>query len=134
MNMRFAISAEEKLENTLRYLANVESLNSLKYQFREYETAIDKYIVPVWEAIYNVLAPDYMKHPSTKEESKHIIDQTNNRWEFPNCYVGADGKHSGIIYPKYSRSQFYNYKGICSIMLFVFVDYGYKFLIAKIGC
>ena len=75
-----------------------------------------------------------MKHPSTKEESKHIIDQTNNRWEFPNCYVGADGKHSGIIYPKYSRSQFYNYKGICSIMLFVFVDYGYKFLIAKIGC
>lgn len=134
MNMRFAISAEEKLENTLRYLANVESLNSLKYQFREYETAIGKYIVPVWEAIYNVLAPDYMKHPSTKEESKHIIDQTNNRWEFPNCYVGADGKHSGIIYPKYSRSQFYNYKGICSIMLFVFVDYGYKFLIAKIGC
>ena len=132
--MRFAISAEEKLENTLRYLANVESLNSLIYQFREYETAIDKYIVPVWEAIYNVLAPDYMKHPSTKEESKHIIDQTNNRWEFPNCYVGADGKHSGIIYPKYSRSQFYNYKGICSIMLFVFVDYGYKFLIAKIGC
>ena len=132
--MRLAISAEEKLENILRYLANVESLNSLKYQFHEHETAIGKYIVPIWEAIYIVLAPDFMKHSSTKEESKHIIDQTNNRWEFPNCYVGADGKHSGIIYPKYSRSQFYNYKGICSIMLSVFVDYGYKFLIAKIGC
>ena len=65
--MRSPISAEEKLAITLRCLATGESLNSLKYQFRVHETTIDKFIIPVCEAIYNVLAPDYMKRPSTKE-------------------------------------------------------------------
>ena len=98
--MRSPISAEEKLAITLRCLATGESLNSLKHQFRVHETTIGKFIVPVCKAIYNVLAPDYMKCPSTKEEWEYIIDQTNNRWQFPNCYAAADGKHIGIICPK----------------------------------
>ena len=119
--------------NELRYLANGESLNSLKYQFRVHETTIGKYIIPVCEAIYNVLRPDYMKCPSTKEESKYRIDQTNNRWQFPHWYAAADGEHIDIIRAKNSGSQFYNYKGVCSIVLFAFVDYDYKFLIAEFG-
>ena len=73
--MRSPISAEEKLAITLRYLATGESLNSLKYQFRVHKTTIGKFIICVCEAICNVLAPDYMKCPSTKEEWKYIIDQ-----------------------------------------------------------
>ena len=64
--MRSPTSVEEKLAVTLRYLATGESLNSLKYQFCIHETTIGKFIVPVCEAIYKVLAPDYMKRPSTK--------------------------------------------------------------------
>ena len=95
--MRSPISAEEKLAITLRCLATGESLNSLKYQFRVHETTIGKLVVPVCKAIYNVSAPDYMKCPSTKEEWEYIIEQTNNRWQLPNCYAAADGKHIGII-------------------------------------
>ena len=74
MKMPSPITAEEKLANTLRYLANGESLISLKYEFRVHETTIGKYIVPLCEAIYKALGPDYMKCPSTKEELKYIID------------------------------------------------------------
>ena len=98
MKMRSPITAEEKLANTLSYLANGESLNSLKYEFRVHETTIGKYIVPLCEAIYNALGPDYMKCPSTKEELKYIIDQTNYRWQFPNCYAAANGKPIGITF------------------------------------
>ena len=68
-----------------------------------------------------------------KEEWEYIIDQTNSRWQFPNCYAAADGKHIGIICSKNWGSQFYNYKGFFSIMLLAFVDYDYKFLIAEVG-
>ena len=93
--MRSPISVEEKLAITLRYLATGESLNSLKYQFHVHETTIDKFIIPVCEAIYNVFAPDFRKFPPTKEKWEYIIDQTNNRKQFPNCYAAADGKHIG---------------------------------------
>ena len=131
--MRSLSSAEKKLATTLRYLATGESLNGLKYQFGIHETTISKFIAPVCEAIYKVLAPDYMKCPSIKEEWEYIIDQTKTRWQFPNCFAAADGKHIGIICPKESGSQFYNYKGFFSIALLAFVDYDYKFLIAEVG-
>ena len=75
-----------------------------------------------------------MKTPSDKEEWQKIIDQTNSRWQFPNCYAAADGKHVGVICPPHSGSEFYNYKGIYSILLLAFVDYDYKFLVAEVGC
>ena len=52
--------------------------NSLKYQLRVHETTIGKFIFLVCEAIYNIVVPDYMKWPFTKEQWKYIIDQTNN--------------------------------------------------------
>ena len=67
------------------------------------------------------LAPDYMKIPSDKEEWQKTIDQTNLQWQFPNCYAAADGKHIGIMCPRHSGSEFYNYKGfyiiICQLRL-----------------
>ena len=42
--MRPPISAKEKLEITLRYLATGESLNCLKYQFRVHETTVGEFI------------------------------------------------------------------------------------------
>ena len=59
--MRSPISAEKKSAITLRYLATGGSLNSLKYQFRVHETTIGTFKIPVCEAIYDVLAPDYNK-------------------------------------------------------------------------
>ena len=53
--------------------------NSLKYQLRMHETDIGKFIFLVCEEIYNIVAPDYMKWPFTKEQWEYIIDQINNR-------------------------------------------------------
>ena len=58
------------------------------------------------KAIYQVFAPDYMKIPSDKEELQKIIDQTNSRRQFPNCYATAVGKHVGIIYLPHRDQSF----------------------------
>ena len=133
-HLREPITAEEKLAVTLRYLATGESFNSLMYQYRIHRSTISQFIPDVCKAIYKVLAPDYMKIPSDKEEWQKIINQTNSRWQFPNCYAAADGKHVGIICPPHSGSEFYNYKGFYSIVLLAIVDYDYKFLVAEVGC
>lgn len=52
---------------------------------------------------------------------------------FPNCFGTADGTHFGIISPKKSVLEFYNNNGFFSIVLVAFVDYDYKFLVAKIN-
>ena len=66
-----------------------------------------------------------MKTPTNEEEWNSIIDMTKERWQFPNCFAAADGKHVGFKCPSSSGSEFYNYKGFYSVVLLAFVDYNY---------
>ena len=114
-HLREAILAEEKLAVTLKYLAKGETFSSLMYQYRIHKSTISQFVSEVYKVIYSV--PDYMKLPSLKEEWEYLIEQTNERWRLPICFAAVDGKHVGIICPKHSGSEFYNYKGFYSIVL-----------------
>ena len=98
---RKPISAEERLTVTLRSLATGESFNSLMYQYRTHHTTLSNIVVEVCQAIYNVLAPEYIRVPKHKPNGHH--SKRNERWQFPNCYAVVDGKHVGIIYPRWLR-------------------------------
>ena len=114
-HLREAILAEEKLAVTLRYFAKGETFSSLMYQYRIHKSTISQFVSEVYKVIYSV--PDYMKLPSLKEEWEYLIEQTNERWRLPICFAAVGGKHVGIICPKHSGSEFYNYKGFYSIVL-----------------
>ena len=114
-HLREAILAEEKLAVTLRYFAKGETFSSLMYQYRIHKSTISQFVSEVCKVIYSV--PDYMKLPSLKEEWEYLIEQTNERWPLPICFAAVDGKHVGIICPKHSGSEFYNYKGFYGIVL-----------------
>lgn len=132
--LRIPVPAEEKLAVTLRFLATGESFRSLMYQFRIHHSTISKFIPQVLDAIYNVLKDDYLKCPSTQTEWLELADRTYDRWQFPNAYAAADGKHIALLHPSHSGSEFYNYKGFFSIVLMALVDYDYKFLYVDVGC
>ena len=68
-------------------------------------------------AIYFVFAPKYMKVPDTGREWLTLVNETSQRWQFPNCFADVDGKHVGVLCPPHSESDYYNYKAFFSIVL-----------------
>ena len=104
------------------------------YQFRIHHSTITKFIPEVLDTIYTVLKDDYLQCPTSQEDWTELADQTYKRWQSPNAYVVADGKHIALFHPFHSGSEFYNQKGFFSIVLMALVDYDYKFIYVDIGC
>ena len=132
--MRKAITADECLSVTLRFLATGHSFSDLEADFKIHRVTISGIVMETCKAIYNFLKDEYLKLPQTTEAWREIAEKTRERWQFPNCIGAADGKHIPIIHPKNSGSDFYNYKGFFSIVLLAIVDYDYKFLFVDVGC
>ncbi|CAH2018576.1 unnamed protein product [Acanthoscelides obtectus] len=54
---------------------------------------------------------DNIKVPANPEDWKKVANGYNTMWNFPMCIGSMDGKHVIIESPKYSGSEFFNYKG-----------------------
>jgi hypothetical protein len=83
-------------------------------------------------ALWECLSREVMREPDEDEWKKVAIDYWN-KWNFPNCVGGMDGKHVVIQAPPNSDSQYFNYKGTHSIVLLAVVDANLRFLIVNIG-
>jgi hypothetical protein len=68
-----------------------------------------------------------------KEEWKRIQEAFKAKQNLPNCCGAIGGKHCQIKCPDSSCSEFYNYKGTYSIILFALVDADYWFVFNGVG-
>lgn len=71
--------------------------------------------------------------PRNEYEWKEI-ERTFQKWNFPHCLGAMDGKHINIEAPVGSGTEYFNYKGFFSIVLFAVVDGNYNFIYANVGC
>ncbi|XP_061716889.1 uncharacterized protein LOC133524757 [Cydia pomonella] len=129
---REAITPEEKLAVTLKYMVSGASVRTLSTSFRLGETTIRSIIKEVCKAIIDKMMGVYMP-TLTAEDWLKIADGFNARWNFPNCIGAIDGKHINIIAPPNSGSLYYNYKKHFSIVLLAIVDDRYRFTVVDIG-
>ncbi|XP_058122824.1 uncharacterized protein LOC131264559 [Anopheles coustani] len=128
-NMRKAITPQERLMITLRYLATGETFTSLQYLFRVSRHSIGNIVKEVCTCINNELR-DYVKLPSTQEEWLAISKKFEERWNFPHAIGAIDEKHVRIVAPRDSGSEYFNYK---RIVLLIVVDADYNFINADAG-
>ncbi|XP_075202990.1 uncharacterized protein LOC142305511 [Anomaloglossus baeobatrachus] len=130
--MRQAISAEQRLLVTLRFLATGENFSSLNLQFRLGKTTISEIIKETCQAIWESLQPIVMPNP-TEESLKKIADDFFQIANFPHCIGTIDGKHIRIQQPPRSGSNFFNYKKYFSIVLMAVADAKYNFITIDVG-
>lgn len=79
------------------------------------------------------MATFFFQTPESEEEWLKISNEYENKWNFPHCLRSMDGKHVMLQAPIHSGSDFYNYKGFFSIVLFAVVDADYCFTYVAVG-
>nr|CAI5842128.1 unnamed protein product [Callosobruchus analis] len=133
--MRESISAEHKLNVTLRFLATGETYRSLMYNTRIHESTISKFVPEVCTAIYKHLKGKYLRTPRTAEEWLKVAEDYEEKWNFPHCIGALDGRHITFSAPISSGSFYHNYeyKGTDSIVLLGLVDAHYRFIYINVG-
>ena len=72
--------------------------------------------------------------PENESEWKEKANEFNEKWNFPNCISAFDAKHIALQAPINTGTEYFNYKGFFSIVLFAVVDANYNFTYANIGC
>lgn len=82
--------------------------------------------------LWEKLVPLVLSQPS-ESEWNNIAEGFWHRWNIPNCVGAIDGKHVNIQCPKFSGSQFFNYKKHFSIVLMAACDFQYRFTLVDIG-
>ena len=82
---------------------------------------------------FSQLEGEFFNIPASADEWLQISSETDRKWNFPNAYAAADGKHIAIKKPDHSGGMYKNYKGFYSIVLLAFVTHDYKIVYADVG-
>ncbi|XP_015372634.1 PREDICTED: uncharacterized protein LOC107167931 [Diuraphis noxia] len=130
--LRDSIPPEERLSETLRYLATGTSFSSLHFDFLMGVSTIAKVINETCMVLWDELQPTEMA-PPTVENWLEIAEFFYKNTQFPNCVGAVDGKHIRLQCPKNSGTQYYNYKNFFSLVLMAICDSNYCFSIIDVG-
>ena len=130
---RESITPAERLTITIIYLASGDSPQSQSFNFRVGRTTVCNIARDTRRAIWLALNENYLKPPMSLEDWKKIAQKFFTEWNFPNCLGALDGKHIAIECPGYSGSQYYNYKGLFSIVLMAMCDANCCFTLFDVG-
>ncbi|CAN8031991.1 unnamed protein product [Ixodes persulcatus] len=131
--MRTAISAEERLEMTLRFLASGDSLRSLHYQYLLGHSTVHSIVYSTCAALYNYLRQRHIVLPKTSFEWRGVARRFEEIWNYPHCLGAIDGKHINMFAPPNTGSEYFNYMGNFSLVLLAVVDADLKAIYVDVG-
>ncbi|KAJ8953490.1 hypothetical protein NQ318_023611 [Aromia moschata] len=131
-NYREAISAEERLAVTLRFLATGDSFSTIGHSFRIGFETVSAIVTEVCQAICRRMENIYLPEP-TRTIWEKSAKGFEDIWRFPNCIGSIDGKHVTIKCPNKTGSQHFCYLHKFSIVLMAIVGPDYRFICVDIG-
>ena len=121
-----------KLAITIRHLASGAQYRDMQYGWRVPHNTISKVVREVCQAIVDEYLDDLMTTPDTEEGWRQKADSWYQKWNFPHTVGAIDGKHVACKAPPKTGSEYYNYKGFYSVILFAMVDAEYRFVWADV--
>ncbi|XP_037498960.1 putative nuclease HARBI1 [Rhipicephalus sanguineus] len=127
------VSAQTRLQVTLRYLTSGELPESLRDQFKLGRADVGALIQKTCNVIYKELKDDFMRAPKSEEDWKEVARLFNDKCSIPNCVGALGGRHVVIKAPAKSRAVYTNSKNTFSLILFAVVDANGKFIYTDVG-
>lgn len=113
-------------------MAHGDNAKTTALFFRIGRSTLYKLVEEVTSAIIKHLQPIYL--PKVNDINwENVAEGYQNRWQFPNCLGGIDGKHCRIRAPPNSGSAFHNYKSFFSMVLLAGCDAYYRFTWVHLG-
>ena len=71
---------------------------------------------------------DYIQFP-TGNKLDQVVDEFNTKWGVPQCFRAIDGSHVPISAPSNLHTDYYNRKGLYSMLIQGLVDANYCFCV-----
>ena len=132
-NFRSPISPGATLAVTLRFLATGDSMQTIAFSYRLGHSTVCNIIKDTCDALWCVLAPEYLRTPSCADDWTKISEGFYRYWNFPNCIGAIDGKHVVMQAPPSAESMYYNYKQTHGIVLMAVCNAQYWFTLVDVG-
>lgn len=132
-NFRQPLDPGLKLALTIRHLASGAKYKTMQYGWRVPHNTISYVVREVCQAIVDEYLEEMLTMPSTEDGWRAQAQDWYERWNFPHCLGAIDGKHVACKAPPNTGSEYYNYKGFFSVILFAMVSSDYKFLYADVS-
>ena len=127
-NFREPLDPGLKVSLTLRHLASGTKHHDMQYAWRVPHNTISVVVREVCQAIVDEYLVEQLSCPNTKAGWLELAEDWYRRWNFSHVIGAIDGKHVACKAPPDSGSDYFNYKGFFSIILFTMVSSDYKFL------
>ncbi|XP_064605786.1 uncharacterized protein LOC135470681 [Liolophura sinensis] len=123
-HLRKCIPVEQRVAVALWTLATNVEYRTIGHLFGISRSSVCIIVKEVCNAIHQTLLFKYIYLPFG-QELLQIMQKFETTWGFPNCAGAIDGCHIPIIAPKENHTDYYNRKGIYSIILHATVDCNY---------
>lgn len=93
--IREPIATHTRLEGTLRYLASGDNMATISYLFRIGHNIVSNIIAETCQCIWDTLKEKVFLNP-TAENSRKVVKDFDNQWNYPNCIGAIDEKHVDV--------------------------------------
>ncbi|XP_046404950.1 uncharacterized protein LOC124170281 [Ischnura elegans] len=129
---RMAITAEERLSVTLRYLIHGINFSFLGKDFMIGRSTISGIVRETCAAILKALQPKEMPEPTTEDWTR-ISEEFYHKTSFPNCLGAVDGRQVKIVSSQAVIVASKKFKNCNSVVVMGVADANYKFTAVEVG-